>query len=78
MSLVFEGHCTISKRERTMKKLICATAIIASFASSAVVRAEDIKMGALATLEGAFAALGEDGMRGVELALHEFYYPAGG
>ena len=37
-----------------------------------------IKMGALATLEGAFTVLGEDSMRGVELALQEFDYMAGG
>src|SRR3546814_19901964 len=35
-------------------------------------------MGALATLEGAFAVLGEDSMRGVRLALEEFNYTAGG
>ncbi|MFC4272620.1 ABC transporter substrate-binding protein [Sneathiella chungangensis] len=35
-------------------------------------------MGALATLEGAFAVLGEDGIRGVKLALEEFNYTAGG
>ncbi|MEZ5668978.1 MAG: ABC transporter substrate-binding protein [Alphaproteobacteria bacterium] len=39
---------------------------------------EPLKMGALATLEGAFTVLGEDGMRGVELALQEFNYTAGG
>ena len=37
-----------------------------------------IKMGALATLEGAFAVLGEDGMRGVTLALEEAGHMAGG
>lgn len=39
---------------------------------------ESIKMGALATLEGAFTVLGEDSMRGVELALQEFNNTAGG
>ncbi len=39
---------------------------------------ETIKMGALATLEGAFTVLGEDSMRGVEMALEEFGYEAGG
>lgn len=39
---------------------------------------ESVKMGALATLEGAFTVLGEDSMRGVELALEEFGYTAGG
>tara|TARA_R100000687_G_C6428235_1_gene154387 strand:- start:57 stop:1241 length:1185 start_codon:yes stop_codon:yes gene_type:complete len=39
---------------------------------------DSIKMGALATLEGAFTVLGEDGMRGVKMALEEFNYTAGG
>ena len=39
---------------------------------------DSIKLGALATLEGAFTVLGEDSMRGVELALQEFDYTAGG
>ena len=58
------------------KKALAAAAIL-SFASPAM--AEDtIKMGALATLEGAFTVLGEDGMRGVKMALEEFNYTAGG
>jgi branched-chain amino acid transport system substrate-binding protein len=58
------------------KKALAAAAIL-SFASPAV--AEDtVKMGALATLEGAFTVLGEDGMRGVKMALEEFNYTAGG
>lgn len=40
--------------------------------------AEDLKMGAVTVLEGAFTVLGEDSMRGVELALREFNYTAGG
>lgn len=39
---------------------------------------ETVKMGALATLEGPFTVLGQDGMRGVELALKERNYMAGG
>ncbi len=39
---------------------------------------DSIKMGALATLEGAFTVLGEDGMRGVQMALAEFNNSAGG
>jgi len=35
-------------------------------------------MGGLATLEGAFAALGEDSMRGLKLALKEFNYEVAG
>ncbi len=37
-----------------------------------------IKIGALATLEGAFTVLGEDGMRGVEMALQEVNYTVAG
>jgi len=37
-----------------------------------------IKVGAIATLEGAFAALGQDGMRGVKMALKQYNYTAGG
>jgi branched-chain amino acid transport system substrate-binding protein len=39
---------------------------------------ETVKLGALATLEGAFTVLGQDGLRGVELALRERNYMAGG
>ena len=39
---------------------------------------DTIKMGGLATLEGAFAVLGEDSMRGMRMALEEFNYTAGG
>lgn len=58
------------------KKALAAAAVL-SVAGPAM--AEDtVKMGALATLEGAFTVLGEDGMRGVKLALEEFGYTAGG
>lgn len=55
-----------------------AAAALLSFASTGAIAQDSIKMGALATLEGAFAALGEDSMRGVKLALEEFGYSAGG
>ncbi len=59
------------------RKLLLSTSLatIVSFTSA---WAEDIKIGAVAVLEGAFAVLGEDGMRGVTLALQEFDYTAGG
>ena len=61
---------------RFTKTTIAAVAAL-SLAGPAL--ADDtIKMGALATLEGAFTVLGEDSMRGVELALEEFDYTAGG
>lgn len=46
------------------------------FASS--VQAQTLKVGVLATLEGAFQALGEDAMRGLEMALAEVNSQAGG
>lgn len=53
--------------------------ILASSVIAISAQAQDtLKMGALATLEGAFTVLGEDSMRGVELALQEFDYTAGG
>ncbi len=61
---------------RIGRKTITA-AVVLALASPAV--AEDtVKMGALATLEGAFTVLGEDSMRGVKLALEEFGYSSGG
>lgn len=53
-------------------------ALAASLALPAAAQEEPVKMGALATLEGAFTVLGEDGMRGVRLALEEHGYEAGG
>ena len=63
-----------------MLKLLRTSAIaIVLMALSTVASAQDtIKMGALATLEGAFTVLGEDSMRGVQMALAEFNNMAGG
>ena len=61
---------------RHCKRTLAAAAIL-TLAGPALAQ-ETIKMGALATLEGAFAVLGEDSMRGVRLALEEFGYEAGG
>lgn len=47
-----------------------ALAVAAGLAGPAVAQ-DTIKIGAVATLEGAFTVLGEDGMRGVELAIQE-------
>ena len=41
-------------------------------------RTNSIKVGLLATLEGPFTVLGQDGVRGAELALKEANYTAGG
>jgi branched-chain amino acid transport system substrate-binding protein len=58
------------------RKTLVAAALL-SLSGTATAQ-ETIKMGALATLEGAFTVLGEDGMRGVRIALEEFGYMAGG
>ncbi|MBV8568720.1 MAG: ABC transporter substrate-binding protein, partial [Methylobacteriaceae bacterium] len=54
-------------------KYALATALAVGLTcAGTAVRAEDtIKMGGLATLEGAFTVLGEDSMRGLKLALKE-------
>ncbi|MEL6648328.1 MAG: ABC transporter substrate-binding protein [Pseudomonadota bacterium] len=61
-----------------VKSKLLATSVLALSLATTSAWAEDIKMGAIAVLEGAFAVLGEDSMRGVELALQEFNYTAGG
>jgi len=63
-----------------MKKMIMATSAVTILSTLAVpaLAQETVKMGALATLEGAFTVLGQDGIRGVELALKERNYMAGG
>jgi len=62
---------------RTGVRYLVAAAVAASLAGPATAQ-DSIKMGALATLEGAFTVLGEDSMRGVKLALEEFNHTAGG
>lgn len=64
-------------RMRTGAKTFAAAVLAISLAGPALAQ-ETIKMGALATLEGAFTVLGEDSMRGVRLALEEFNHTAGG
>ena len=54
--------------------LLCGSAL----APQAAVAADTIKVGLLATLEGPFTILGQDGVRGAELALKEANYTAGG
>ena len=61
-----------------MKSKLVLLAALAAMLSASWARAEELKLGAVAVLEGAFAVLGQDSMRGVELALREFDYSAGG
>src|SRR6202158_4095783 len=62
-------------------KVACVAAALLSGVAFAPqwARADDsIKVGLLATLEGPFTVLGQDGVRGAELALKEAGYKAGG
>ncbi|MCX8508620.1 MAG: ABC transporter substrate-binding protein [Rhodobacteraceae bacterium] len=47
------------------------TSVLALGALTTSALAEDIKVGVISVLEGAFAALGQDGIRGVEMAVAE-------
>jgi branched-chain amino acid transport system substrate-binding protein len=58
-------------------KYTMAAAVAVSLAGPAVA-ADEIKMGALATMEGAFAVLGEESLRGVTMALEEVNYTVAG
>jgi len=59
------------------RNLLAAAVALTAFSSAA--QADDtIKMGGLATLEGAFTVLGEDGLRGMKMALQEVNYTVAG
>src|SRR5579862_8592650 len=71
------------KGRKAMKKSrisLLAAALLGgvAFAPHASLADGTIKVGLLATLEGAFTVLGQDSMRGAELALKEANYTAGG
>jgi branched-chain amino acid transport system substrate-binding protein len=55
--------------------LSVATALLGS---TALAQQDPVRIGSVATLEGAFTVLGEEGMRGLELALEQAGYTAGG
>jgi len=55
---------------RTFARTVIGAAVFALFAGGAAAQ-ETIKIGVLATLEGPFAAGGQDGMRGAELAVKQ-------
>ncbi|MBO9402903.1 ABC transporter substrate-binding protein [Shimia sp. R9_3] len=54
-----------------MNKLKLAASVLALSAMAMPASAADIKIGVISILEGAFAALGQDGIRGAELAVKE-------
>ena len=62
------------------KTTLLALALLGSVAMAphAAFAEDTIKVGLLATLEGPFTVLGQDGVRGAELALNEAGYKAGG
>jgi branched-chain amino acid transport system substrate-binding protein len=67
----------VKQEKRQFTRMLVGVAVVAAFAGGA--QAQDtIKIGLLATLEGPFAAGGQDGMRGAELALKERGGKAGG
>ena len=58
---------------------LCTVSLVAAVAaSSSAVNAESLKVGVLATLEGTYTALGEDGVRGLRTALGQAGGMAGG
>lgn len=63
--------------KRRLLRSVLSAVVVAAFAGN--VQAQDVlKIGLLATLEGPFAAGGQDGMRGAELALKQKNGMAGG
>ena len=62
-----------------MKRLLGSVAAVALFAAGAAQAQDDpIKIGFMATLEGTYTVLGEDGLRGFKLAMLEAGDEAGG
>ena len=61
-----------------LKSTLRLTTLLGSLAIASFANADVLKMGALATLEGPFTVLGEEGIRGIEMALKEFDNTAGG
>src|SRR5256714_8804097 len=61
----------MESRKRTFVRALIAAVVLAAAGGAAVAKAQPVKIGLLATLEGPFAAGGQDGMRGVELAVRQ-------
>jgi branched-chain amino acid transport system substrate-binding protein len=58
--------------------LLMGASLAAMLSVSTATADDTISIGTVAVLEGAFAVLGQDGMRGIEMALEEFGYEVGG
>ncbi len=61
-----------------MRRYLLATVSLAAMMSATAAQADSIKVGVLATLEGTYTVLGEDGVRGLKTALGEAGNKAGG
>jgi branched-chain amino acid transport system substrate-binding protein len=57
--------------KRRFMRTVIGTAVFVAFAGGAAAQQQTIKIGLLATLEGPFAAGGQDGMRGADLAVKQ-------
>ena len=60
------------------KTLLAAASVAALLAAGPALAAEPLKIGFMATLEGTYTVLGEDGQRGFKVALEELNNTAGG
>jgi len=63
----FQGRSTM-----TRKTLFAGAALVALTIGSGAQAADTIKIGVMATLEGTYTVLGEDGVRGLKVALNKF------
>ena len=63
---------------RTIRNVLAAASVMTAVAAAPALAQDTIKVGGLATLEGAFAVMGQDALRGLELALKESGNKAGG
>lgn len=61
-----------------LKSRLMLSSVLTVAMSLGSAMADTLKIGATATLEGPFTVLGEDGIRGVKMALEEFGHSAGG
>ncbi len=61
-----------------MKRILMAGAALGAILAAVPAQADSVKIGFMATLEGTYTVLGEDGLRGFEVALKERGNKAGG
>ena len=67
-----------SREESKMKKILLGTVAASTLVMVSAAAADSVKIGFMATLEGTYTVLGEDGLRGFEVALKEAGNKAGG